>query len=177
MSMTLKSVDGTAELRLQAFNRMEDKASRLKSSADRNEQAGRYWRDQLFEAFRQDMTAQLLRYPQGSPFFTCAPLRSTTMPLGYLMLEYPEGGAEAAYDPSSSIWSRHLRLHRRVVSNQTAAFPCLQAGEHRRIVHGGGGHDEAVPDGILEAQLFPDVEDDAQRIDDAADRRSAASMR
>jgi hypothetical protein len=42
-----------------------------------------------------------------------------------------------------------------------------EGGDHGEIMNGGGGDHESVPDGILEAQLFPDMEDDAERIDDA----------
>lgn len=43
-----------------------------------------------------------------------------------------------------------------------------ESGDHGEIMNGGGGDDKTVPDGILEAQFFPDMEDHAKRIDDAA---------
>jgi hypothetical protein len=43
------------------------------------------------------------------------------------------------------------------------------ACQHRGVVHAGGGHDEAVPDGAAEGEFFPDVEGNADRVEQAAD--------
>jgi hypothetical protein len=154
--MTLQSSDRTAELRVFGTNRLEeDFAAELKSRVEIDKKDGwtiSYSKPSKTSASYSGTRKDRILYVRAIALCHDA--------VGYFTLEYPKAALKP-YDPIVQRLVKTLSALPRCKCSK-AGRTHAEAGEDRRIMDRGGRDDKAVPDRILEAQLFPDVEDHSE---------------